>query len=403
MTVTDERAGGSAVYYDPYDLGINADPYPTFARLRDEAPVYYNERFDIWVLSRHDDVERACKDWQTFSSSRGDILEIIKSKMAIPPGVILWEDPPLHAVHRGLLSRVFTPKKMAAIEDQVRAYCARSLDPLVGSGHFDFVQDLGREMPMRVIGMLLGIPDADQPAIRDSADEYLRTEPGQPMRERPKDFLSGAMFEDYYDWRKQNPSDDVMTALITTEFVDDTGTTRTLTRQEVLTYCQVVAGAGNETTNRWIGWIGKVLGDHPDQRRELVADRSLIPHAVEEVLRYEPTGPHIARWVAREVEVQGITIPAGSAALLLVGSAARDERRYPHADQFDIHRAPTSHLVFGYGIHFCLGAALARLEARVALDEILKRFPEWEVDEENIELAPTSTVRGWERLPTFIP
>jgi cytochrome P450 len=211
------------------------------------------------------------------------------------------------------------------------------------------------------------------------------------------------MFEDHYDWRKQHPADDVMTALIATEFVDDTGATRTLTRQEVLTYCQVVAGAGNETTNRWIGWLGKVLGDHPDQRRELVADRSLIPNAVEEVLRYEPTGPHVARWVAHDVEVLGTTIPAGSAALLLVGSAARDERRYPHADRFDIHRDLTSHMVFGYGIHFCLGASLARLEARVALDEILARFPDWEVDEDNIELAPTSTVRGWERLPTFIP
>ena len=399
MTVT----GGSAVYYDPFDVDINADPYPTFKRLRDEAPIYHNERFDIWTLARHSDVEKGLVDWQTFPSSHGDILEVVQSGMEIPPGVFIWEDPPIHTKHRGLLSRVFTPKKMGALERQVRDFCARCLDPLVGSHRFDLVTDLGKEMPMRVIGMLLGIPESQQPAIRDRSDANLRTKPGQPMQPNEETFLNGELFEDYIDWRAENPSDDLMTELLNAEFEDETGTARRLTREEVLTYTMVIAGAGNETTTRLIGWLGKVLAEHPDQRRELVEDRSLIPNAIEETLRFEPTGPHIARYVACDVDYYGQTVPAGSAMLLLVGSANRDERRYDDPDRFDIHRDLGQHLTFGYGLHFCLGAALARLEGRVALDELLDRFPEWEVDYDDARLSPTSTVRGWETLPIIVP
>jgi len=394
-------ASNSPVYYDPFDVEINADPYPTFRRLRDEAPIYYNERYDVWALSRYSDIERGFVDWETFSSARGDILEVIQSGMEAPSGVVLWEDPPRHTLHRGLLSRVFTPRKMNALEDKVRDYCIRCLDPLIGTEGFDFVTDLGVEMPMRVIGMLLGIPDDDQPAIRERSDEVIRTEPGRPMRVNPN-FLSGEMFEDYIDWRAKHPSDDLMTELLTAEFEDETGALRTLTRQEVLVYTQVLAGAGNETTGRLIGWLGKVLAEHPDQRRELAQDHSLIPNTIEETLRFEPTGPHVARCVAQDVELYGTTVPAGSAILMLVGSANRDERRYEDPDRFDIHRNIGMHLTFGFGNHFCLGAALARLEGRVALEEVLKRFPEWEVDYENMKPAHTSTVRGWERLPVFV-
>jgi len=390
------------VYYDPFDVEINADPYPAFRRLRDEAPIYRNERYDFWALSRHADVERALVDWQTYSSSRGDILEIVQSGMDLPSGVVLFEDPPLHSMHRGLMSRVFTPRRMSALEDQVRAFCVSCLDPLVGNDRFDFVADLGAEMPMRVIGMLLGIPAADQTAVRDKSDAFLRTEAGKPMEVQQDAIANGAMFADYIDWRAQHPSDDLMTALLNAEFEDEHGTTRTLTREEVLTYTQVLAGAGNETTGRLIGWLGKVLGEHPDQRRALVEDRSLVANAIEETLRFEPTGPHVARYVARDVECYGETVPAGSAMLLLVGAANRDERRYDEPDRFDIHRDIGQHLTFGYGIHYCLGAALARLEGRVALDEVLNRFPDWEIDYDNIRLAPTSTVRGWESMPVFV-
>ena len=394
---------GRDVYYDPYDAAINADPYPTFARLRDEAPIYYNERYDFWALSRHADVDRALVNWEVFSNSRGDILELVQSGVQLPPGVVLFEDPPLHSMHRGLMSRVFTPRRMAELEDQVRAFCVRCLDPLVGSDGFDVVAELGAVMPMRVIGMLLGIPEADQTDVRDRNDEFLRTKSGKPMAVKQESIDElGAMFADYVEWRSKHPSDDLMTALLNAEFEDEDGNVRTLTRPEVLTYTQVLAGAGNETTGRLIGWLAKVLAEHPDQRRELVENRSLIPNTIDETLRFEPTGPHIARYVTSDVEYYGTTVPAGSAMLLLVGAANRDERRYENADVFDIHRENGQHLTFGFGLHYCLGANLARLEGRVALDELLNRFPTWDVDYDGIKLAPTSTVRGWESMPIIV-
>jgi cytochrome P450 len=398
MTGTD-----TDVAYDPYDIEINADPYPVFRRLREEAPLYRNDAHDFYALSRFADVERAFVDRETYISGRGAILELIKANIEMPPGVIIFEDPPIHTMHRGLLSRVFTPRKMNALEPQIRDFCARSLDPLVGAGGFDFIGDLGAQMPMRVIGMLLGIPEQDQEAIRDRSDAALRTEPGEPMKVSQDKLATGEAFEEYIDWRAQHPSDDLMTELLHAEFEDETGTTRRLTRAEVLTYVNVVAGAGNETTTRLIGWTGKVLGDHPDQRRELAADRSLIPNAIEELLRFEPPAPHVARYVTNDVEHHGETVPEGSVMMLLVGSANRDDRHFANGDTFDIHREVGHHLTFGYGIHFCLGAALARLEGRVALDEVLARFPEWDVDQDHARLSPTSTVRGWETLPVVTP
>ncbi|MCU4182737.1 cytochrome P450 [Acidiferrimicrobium sp. IK] len=392
---TTEAAG---VYYDPYDVDINLDPYPVYARLREEAPIYRNQAHNFYALSRHADVERALHDRDTYISGRGAILELITADIEFPPGVIIFEDPPIHTRHRSLLSRVFTPKKMNALEPQIRAYCAQSLDPLVGGGRLDFIADLGSQMPMRVIGMLLGIPEADQEAIRDQVDAGLRTEPGQPMAQRADSFSFEA-FEQYIDWRADHPSDDLMTELLTAEFDDEHGERRTLRRDEVRTMVTVIAGAGNETTTRLIGWAGKLLSDHPDQRRELAADLALVPNAIEEILRFEPPGPHVARCVARDVEHYGTTVPAGSAMLLIVGSANRDPRRYPDGDRFDIHRKPGAHLTFGYGAHFCLGAALARVEGRIALEEVLRRFPDWEVDLGQARLSPTSTVRGWETLP----
>lgn len=399
MTVTSD----TELSYDPYDVGINADPYPVYRRLREEAPLYRNDTYDFFALSRFTDVERGLVDRETYISGKGAIIELIKADIEMPPGVIIFEDPPIHTMHRSLLSRVFTPKKMNALEPQIREFCAHSLDPLVGSGGFDLVRDFGAQMPMRVIGMLLGIPEEDQEAIRDQSDAALRTDPGKPMQPRQDALATGEAFAEYIDWRADHPSDDLMTELLQAEFEDETGTTRRLTRAEVLTYVNVVAGAGNETTTRLIGWAGTVLADHPDQRRELVEDRALIPNAVEELLRYEPPAPHVARYVNRDVEHYGTTVPEGSAIVLLVGAANRDDRRFPEGDRFDIHREVGQHLSFGYGIHFCLGAALARLEGRVALDELLQRFPEWEVDREHAVLSPTSTVRGWEGLPVVVP
>ncbi len=391
----------SGVYYDPYDFDIDADPYPVWRRMRDEAPLYYNEKYDFHALSRFDDVEPCLADWDTYRSGHGTILELIRADIDIPSGAILFEDPPLHDVHRGVMRRVFTPKKMAAIEPKVREFCARSLDPLVAAGEFDFIRDLGAQMPMRTIGYLLGIPEQDQEAIRDRLDAGLRLEDGGEGVTGGAGFAL-TEFEAYIDWRAGHPSDDIMTDLLNAEFVDETGTTRRLRRDEVLTYVNLLAGAGNETTTRLIGWTGKVLAENPDQRRELVANPELIPNAIEELLRYEAPSPVQARYVARDVEHYGTTITEGSIILLINGSANRDERRFPDPDRFDIRRNVGRHLSFGYGIHFCLGAALARLEGRVALEEVLKRFPEWEVDRANAKQARTSTVRGWESLPVVV-
>jgi cytochrome P450 len=389
----------TSVYFDPYDVEINADPYPTYERLREEAPIYRNDRYDFWALSRHEDVQKALVNWQVFSSGHGDLLDILRSGIEVPKGVVMWEDPPLHTVHRGLMSRVFTPRRMAQLEDQVRAYCVRCLDPLVGSDGFDIITELASMLPMRVIGMLLGIPEQDQIAVRNRTDRDLRTRPGEPMVIVESEVVTGEMFADYIEWRSQHPSDDLMTMLLNAEFEDEAGVTRTLTRQEVLTYTSVLAGAGNETTGRLIGWLAKTLAEHPDQRRLVAEQRSLIPNVIEETLRFEPTGHASARFVTEDIEYYGTTLPTGSAVLLLMASANRDPRRFENPDDYDVTRADVQHLTFGYGPHFCLGTHLARLEGRVALDEMLNRWREWDIDYSGIKLASTSTVRGWERLP----
>jgi cytochrome P450 len=397
MTTTES---GADVYYDPYDFEIDTDPYPIFRRLREEVPLYYNERYDFFAVSRFDDVERGLVDTGTFSSAQGTILELIRADIEMPTGTFIFEDPPEHDVHRGLMSRVFTPRRMNAIEPQVREFCARTLDPLVGTGGFDFIADLGAQMPMRTIGMLLGIPEEDQEALRDRIDDGLKLEAGEmPDHTGQQATEQAQAFADYVDWRADHPADDLMTELLQAEFEDVDGARRRLSREEVLNYVNLIAGAGNETSTRLIGWTGKVLAEHPDQRQAIVDDRDLVPQAIEELLRFETPSPVNARYVTTDVEYYGQTVPAGSVMLFLNGSANRDDRKVPDGDTFDIHRRIDHHMSFGYGLHFCLGAALARLEGRVALDEVLKRFPTWDVDYDNAVQARTSTVRGWERLP----
>ena len=394
--------GAGDLYYDPYDVEIDADPYPVYRRLRDEAPVYYNERLDFWGLSRHEDVITALRDHKRLTSTKGDILEVVKAEPYIPPGVFINEDPPLHTIHRALVSRMFRPKRIKAIEDKVRAFCAACLDPLVGQDRFDFVLDLGAELPMRTIGMLLGIPDSEQPSLRSTAQRALRNKPGKPLPVTKEKYFDGGNFAEYVEWRARHPGDDIITELLNLEFTDLSGKERRLTRQEVQIFVGVIGSAGVETTGRLFGWMGKVLAEHPDQRRELVEDPSLIPRAVEELLRYEPPAPHAARYVTEDVEYHGQTIPAGSALLLMLASANRDERQFPDPDRFDIHRDLSQIVTFGHGAHFCLGAGLARLEGRIALEEVLKRFPTWEVDLAAARRAPTSTVRGWDSMPVVV-
>jgi cytochrome P450 len=392
------------VYYDPYDFDIDADPYPVFRRLRDEAPLYYNDTLDFYAVSRFTDVETCSVDWQTFSSARGSVLEIIRSQMVVPKGMFIFEDPPLHNLHRRLMARVFTARRVSVLEERMREYCAAALDPLVGGAGFDFVRDLGADLPMRVISAMLGIPEEDQEAVRDHFDEGLSIEEGRPPDHRDIVARStdGSNFGEYIAYRRRHPSDDLMTDLIEVTFEDDQGTERHLDDEEILNYAMLLAAAGNETTTKLIGWSGSLLGAHPDQRRALVGDPGLIPGAIEEILRYEAPSPVQARYVTHDVELHGATMPEGSILLMLNAAANRDERQFDDPDRFDVRRTIDHHVTFGFGLHFCMGAALARLEGRVALEEVLARFPEWEVDYENAERVHTTTVRGWHRLPVTL-
>ena len=394
------------LYYDPYDFEIDADPYPVWKRMRDEQPLYYNDKHDFWAVTRWDDVEAALKDHGRLISSHGTILELIKANIEMPPGMVIFDDPPSHTAYRGLMSRVFTPRKMNAIEPEVRRYCQIELDALEGQNEFDIIQVLAAKMPMRVIGMLLGIPEADQQAIRDHSDQGLHLDSADDFGARFDEFSFAATegsFGEYLDWRLENPSDDVMTQLVRAEFEDHTGVTRRLTREEVLGYVNLLSGAGNETTTKLIGHTVRTLAALPDQRHELRDNPDLIPNAIEESLRFEAPSPIQARYVAEDIELHGQTVPAGSAIVIVNGSANHDERKWgPTSEEYDIHRSMDHHLSFGYGLHFCLGAALARLEGRVALDEILKRFPDWSVDYDRSERSHTSTVRGWDKLTVVL-
>lgn len=386
------------LYYDPFDFDIDDDPYPIWQRMRAEAPLYFNDKYNFYALSRYDDVARALPDWQTYRSGRGTTADILFSGIEVPPGILLFEDPPLHDLHRRLLSGVFTPRRMLAVEGLVRDFCSRALDPLRDRDGFDFVADLGAIMPMRTIGYLLGIPEDGQQLIRDRNNERIAVD-------RQQGDISPTIFEDaitmfaeYIDWRATHPSDDLMTDLLNAHIEDQDGSLRPLDRTEVLAYTAMIAGAGNETTARLIGFMGQLLGEHPDQRRELVAEPSLIASAVEETLRYQAPSPVQARYVACDTELYGHVVSEGSYMLLLNGSANRDETRFTDPDRYDIRREG-GHLSFGRGLHFCLGSALARLEARVAFEEVLKRWTDWEVDYDNAAMAHTSSVRGWAHLP----
>ena len=367
------------LYYDPYDFEIDADPYPVWRRLRDEQPLYYNERYDFYALSRFADVERGLVDWRTYSSAKGTILELIKSGMEIPPGSIIFEDPPHHDLHRGLLSRVFTPRKMNAIEPKVREFCARSLDPLVGTGGFDFIRDLGAQMPMRTIGMLLGIPEQDQEALRDQIDEGLRLDEGTMPEHRPvaRPTTRPSAFADYIDWRAEHPSDDLMTELLQAEF---DGRRRRAApahprrgarlRQPHRRRRQRDDDPAHRLDRQGAGRAPRPAprpGRGPQPRAERHRGAAALRAAVARAgpLRH-----------ARTSSTTGRSSPRAAPSCCSTRRPTATSASSPTASGFDIHRKIDHHLSFGYGIHFCLGAALARLEGRVALDEVLQRFPD---------------------------
>jgi cytochrome P450 len=392
--------GTPDLYWDPFDPSLRDDPYSLWKRLRDEAPAYHNDRYGFFVLSRYHDVERAHLDPQTYISSHGTSLEFM-SPNPIPGGRIIYLDPPEHTRRRALVSRAFTPRRMAAIEPKIREICVRLLDAQDGAGSFDVVQDFGAIVPPTVISILLGVPEVDHERLRHVVDRVFHVEDGVGMM-NPTSLSAVAEIDAYLleliRERRAHPGDDVLSALATAELIDQEGTHR-LSETDAADFGKTLFIAGTETVARLIGWAAAVLDEHPDQRAELVADSSLIPNAIEELLRFEPPSPVQARWSTKPVLLHGVTIPANSKVVLLTGSAGRDERKYPEPHRFDIHRAFDRHVSFGYGNHFCLGANLARTEARVAVEELLKRWPTWEVDRDNASLLYTSTVRGYHRLP----
>ena len=391
------------LYYDPYDYDIDADPHPVWKRLRDEAPLYRNDRYDFYALSRFADVHEASLDVETFSSAKGTVLELMDHGQEIYPfPMMIFRDPPEHTQLRKLVSRAFSPRRIAALEDQIRQLTTGYLDEFVGAGGFDYVADFGAKLPMMVIGAMLGVPAEDRDAIRVWTDESLHREPGETdVSERMQEVHQNlwGYFTRYIAERRATPRDDMMTDLLEAELTREDGSTRRLDDGEVLAFIGLLSGAGNETVARLLGWTGATLARFPAERRKLVRNPGLIPNCVEELLRYEAPSPVQARWVTRDTTWYGTVVPRGSRMVLLTGSAGRDEREYPDPDRFDVDRGIERHVTFGFGIHFCLGASLARMEGRIAIEETLKRFPGWNVRFDDAEMVHTSTVRGWARLP----
>jgi cytochrome P450 len=387
--------------YDPYDYAIDADPHPVWKRLRDEAPVYYNAQHDFYALSRFDDVLAAHLDPTTFSSAHTTVLEMmVPDPDPFMTSMMIFMDPPQHTRYRKLVSRAFTPRHMAALELRVRALSGRFLDEFVGAGSFDYVGDFGSRLPVMVISALLGAPEEDEEQLRDWTDSMLHIDPGEMMGAQAVDIRQAV--HDYWqaiiDDRRRSPRDDIMSELLTAE-LDDDGSVRYLTDDEVHAFMGLISGAGNETVARFLGWSAIGLDRYPDQRRKLVDTPALIPNAVEEILRWEAPSPIQGRWVTSPVTVQDTLLSEGTKVALLTGAANRDERMFDDPDAIDVERVIPRHVAFGYGIHFCLGAALARLEGRIALEETFKRFPTWGVDTDRCEMVHTSTVRGYAKVP----
>jgi cytochrome P450 len=397
------RSQPTDVWWDPLDESLKADPHPVWRRLRDESPAYYNEQYDFWALSRFEDVERAHREPKRYSSAHGTVLEMMTEE-AQYQGLMIFMDPPEHTMLRRLVSKAFTPRRVSELEAEIRALCTGLLDEQQGKDRFDYVQDFGAKLPATVIAALLGVPPSDRETVRHHIDRMFHIEPGVGMVNEISAQAGGwvaTYLSQQLKERLEKPRDDMLTDLVHAEVIEN-GVARRLAAHESTEFGLLIIGAGTETVARLLGWAGWLLAEHPDQRADLADNPSLIPNAVEELLRYESPSPVQGRWLNEAVELHGRVIPEGSKVLLLTGSAGRDEREYPDADRFDIRRSFRLHVAFGYGIHFCLGAALARMEGKVALEETLKRYKTWTVDKEHAVQLHTSTVRGYERLPILV-
>jgi cytochrome P450 len=385
------------VEYSPFDRDIVHNPFPAYRALRDEAPVYHNEQVGFWALSRYDDVVTAHLDTDVFSSANGVTIEGIDQGMPF----LIVKDPPEHTWHRKIAGRMFTPRRINALEPFIRTTAASLLDKVADADEFDLIENFSFRLPLDVISELIGIPETVREHVHSLSDRLAaRDETGMVTEDAALAGLELAqVFVDLVAERRRHPGNDVITTLMNTEVTDDDGNTRSLDDNELANRFLELAFAGHETVAKLIPNGVIALSWYPDQRHELAADPGLMPNAVEEMLRWDPPSHYQGRWTTRDVELHGTVIPAGQRVILITASAVHDERKYPDPELFDIHRDIDRHVSFGFGRHLCLGAALARLETRVAFEELLKRFPDFTFDETGVERAYSSNVRGLARLP----
>jgi hypothetical protein len=388
------RPGPIPVEYNPFSYEIHEDPYPTYELLREHAPAYYNREHDFWALSRFGDIWDAFADWQTFSSANGVSLE---DTAAFSPDMIITMDPPRQQKIRGLVARVLTPRRVAALEPKVREIATRHIDRFIGDGAADVITDLGQLLPMEVIAAFVGVPDGDQAQVRVWTEEMLHREPGSS--EVPEAGVKAFLSLDHYFRRdlgrlRAEVGDDLVSGLLTAE-VDG----ERLSDDEIVGFLFLLALAGGETTTKLIGNMIYNLCRHPDQKAKLLADEGLMANAVEEALRFDTSTQQMTRTLTRDFEIHGHTMQAGKKVALIIASGNRDDREYADPDQFDITRKIQRILSFGHGTHLCVGASLARLETRVVLEELHRRLPNYEVDLAGCVRVHNTNVRGFSSIP----
>ena len=389
------------VTYNPYTYEMHEDPYPTYARLRSEAPVYRSEQFDFWALSRHEDVLAAFRNVDAYSNSYGVSLD----PSAFGPDAhrtmsFLALDPPKHTRMRSLVGKGFTPTKVNAMESRIREITLQHLEPALESGSFDFISDFAGKVPMDVISELVGVPPADRGELRRLADLVLHRDDG--VYDVPQEGMEAALtlvgyYQTMVDERRASRKDDLTSALLDAEIDGDK-----LTDEEIVAFLFLMVVAGNETTTKLLGNAWYWGWRHPDERAKPFADPSMVPAWTEETLRYDTSSQMLLRMTRQPVHLHGTSIAEGSRVLLLVGSANRDERVFPHAERYDLDRDTKALVSFGSGRHFCMGAPLARLEARIALTELVQRVASYDVDPDGVERVHSINVRGLAALPTTV-
>jgi cytochrome P450 len=401
------RAVVEPVEFDPFSDEFFDDPYEVYRRLRDEAPVYHNERYGFWALSRFEDVLAAHKDWRTYSSSHGVDLSMLTKDPAIARRLrsIIMMDPPEHDRLRALVSRVFTPRAVTALEPMIREVVAGFLDPLDDRDELDAVAEFSAPFPVEIISRMLGVPAPDRQKIRHWLDVTLHREPGslEPTYEgRQAMAESGAYFRELVARKRREPADDMLTRLTQVEVERADGSMTALDDEEIAGFISLLGGAGAETVTKLVGNAVVLFARHPDQWRKVRDDPAMIPGAVEEILRYWPPSQYQGRFSLLDSELHGVTLPAGYPVLLLTGAATRDPRAFDRADDFDVERRPSVAIGFGHGTHACLGAALARMESRIAIEEMARRWGDWEIDEAGLRRVHMSNVAGFANVPIRI-